>query len=115
MKHFNQTFQNCEHIRNQLNGFGRISTRTRPLIAVEGVVGIPLVAHLVGHVIDVERITDGLRQPSDAKGLVSVPARNPQIRDPSPTGGENMANVLVLGPDHRRQVELMLGQHGAAV
>src|SRR5262249_25314212 len=82
---------------------------------VEAVVPAVLVAHLVGHVVDVEVVSHRVAEAGHAHGLLAVHAHDAQAGDAAAAGAEHVADVVVGVPDHGVQVGLVLAQHLAAV
>ena len=57
-----------------------------PRVRAERVVRPELVAHLVGDVVDVERVADRVREPGLAAGLLPGPADDGEARETAATG-----------------------------
>ena len=89
--------------------------RARSTRRAERVVRPELVAHLVGDVVDVEGVADGVREPCLGAGLLPGPADDGQPRETAATGREDVADVVVRVADDRVDVGLVLAEQLARV
>ena len=83
--------------------------------AVERVRRAELVAHLVGDIVNVKRITHRRVGAGLALGLETADASHAHTRQPAARGAEDMAEVVIGVADHCVQVRLVLHEQGRGV
>ena len=92
-----------------------VAAPARAGAAIEGVVAAELVAHLVRHVVDIERVADGGARAGQAARFLVADAHHAQARYAAAAGPHEVTDVVVGRADGAGDGGLVSGQIAAGV